>query len=120
MGVDAACVLACTKLHGVSFYDFHLAADSEQLSVCVLCVGAWKGRLFFKILYYPLQTVLSGESVSQLPMTDNPGLELTRKTHGLSSEVDIDPEVEPEGLVVQLLVRKKSTTATILNDAEGV
>uniref|UniRef100_M4BX30 GOST seven transmembrane domain-containing protein n=1 Tax=Hyaloperonospora arabidopsidis (strain Emoy2) TaxID=559515 RepID=M4BX30_HYAAE len=59
----------------------------------------------------------------QLPMTDSPGLELTRKTRGSSSEDDIDPEVESDSDEDDCrtpVAEKKIDNGNDSDDAEGV
>ena len=56
-------------------------------------------------------------------MTDSPGLELTRKTRGSSSEDDIDPEVESDSDEDDCrtpVAEKKIDNGNDSDDAEGV
>ncbi|CAH0522187.1 unnamed protein product [Peronospora belbahrii] len=60
----------------------------------------------------------------QLPMTDSPGIEMTRNTHGLSSDEDIDPEIESdsdeETSRIPVTEKKQKGCSEDSDDAEGV
>ncbi|CAH0519267.1 unnamed protein product [Peronospora belbahrii] len=60
----------------------------------------------------------------QLPMTDSPGIEMTRNTHGLSSDEDINPEIESdsdeETSRIPVTEKKQKGCSEDSDDAEGV
>ncbi|CEG49242.1 gpr7 transmembrane protein [Plasmopara halstedii] len=57
----------------------------------------------------------------QLPMVDSPGIEMTRKTRGLSSDDDINPELESDSDEERSVpAGKQKTSSKDSDDMEGV
>ncbi|CAI5747259.1 unnamed protein product [Peronospora destructor] len=75
-------------------------------------------------IWRPAQNSSQFAYSTQLPMVESPGIEMTRGTHGSSSDEDINPEIESdsdeENIRASLTEKKQKSYSKDSDDMEGV